>query len=228
MTIPGVQNPHCTASCSMKAACTGCSASPARGPRSCDLRVRRHRSPASCTKQTGAPSSQTVQAEHAPRSHPILMPVRPRVPRNASASVARGSTRGDRAIPLTSSMMGIVSAAAVAELASCAIALSLSVARATPMMAACAAVRVENSRNERRDNPEPSPPGALLASPSRRRDTCFSMRWGGIFSIHRISPQYRDGDPRAPRKSLIAIDPSHRLDLSQPRRRGQEFGGKLR
>jgi hypothetical protein len=41
--------------------------------------------------QTVTPSSHTVQAEQAPRSHAILVPVSPKGPRRASASVVRGS-----------------------------------------------------------------------------------------------------------------------------------------
>ena len=43
-------------------------------------------------EQTGVPSSQTVQAEHAPRLQPIFVPVSPSGPRRTSASVARDST----------------------------------------------------------------------------------------------------------------------------------------
>ena len=64
---PGVQKPHCIASCSMKASCTGCSTSPCARP-SIVVTARSPTSIASIMQeQTGAPSSQTVQAEQAPR-----------------------------------------------------------------------------------------------------------------------------------------------------------------
>ena len=50
---------------------------------------------------TGVPSSHTVQAEQAPRSQPILVPVRSSGPRNTSASVALGSTLTSRVTPFT-------------------------------------------------------------------------------------------------------------------------------
>src|SRR5271157_2057587 len=52
-------------------------------------------------EQTGVPSSQTVQAEHAPRLQAIFVPVRPSGPRRTSASVARESTFTGRSAPFT-------------------------------------------------------------------------------------------------------------------------------
>ena len=52
-------------------------------------------------EQTGIPSSQTVQAEHAPRLQAILVPVRPSGPRKTSASVARDSISTVRSTPFT-------------------------------------------------------------------------------------------------------------------------------
>ena len=94
IVMPGVQKPHCIASWSMNA-CLHRVQLVALGETldRRDLRARRLRPPASCRSRCGAPSSQTVQAEQAPRLQAILVPVSPSGPRNASASVMRGSTR---------------------------------------------------------------------------------------------------------------------------------------
>ncbi len=101
ITMPGVQKPHCSASCSMKASWTGCSRSPCGKP----FDGRDSRAPTSIAsimqEQTGAPSSQTVQAEHAPRLHAILVPVSPSGPRSASASVIWFGARNARSAPFT-------------------------------------------------------------------------------------------------------------------------------
>lgn len=57
-------------------------------------------------EQTVTPSSQTVQAEHVPRLQAILVPVRPRRPRNTSANVIRGSTCRVNVAPLIFSVIG--------------------------------------------------------------------------------------------------------------------------
>src|SRR5215211_2935283 len=50
---------------------------------------------------TTSPSTHTVQAEQAPRSQPILVPVRPRLSRKTSANIVPGSTRTGSVRPLT-------------------------------------------------------------------------------------------------------------------------------
>src|ERR1017187_8688239 len=50
---------------------------------------------------TGTRSTQTVQAEHAPRSQPIFVPVRSSGPRKTSASVACPEIATDRCTPFT-------------------------------------------------------------------------------------------------------------------------------
>ena len=47
-----------------------------------------------------SPSTQTVHAEQAPRSHPTFVPVSPSVSRSTSTSVVAGSARTLRASPL--------------------------------------------------------------------------------------------------------------------------------
>ena len=74
MTIPGVQKPHCIASASMNACCTGWSSSPLASP-SMVVTGRPTASRANVVHaHTGVPSSHTVHAEHEPRSHPTFVP----------------------------------------------------------------------------------------------------------------------------------------------------------
>ncbi len=90
ITNPGVQNPHCMASCSTKAACTGCRW-PCFAKPSIVVTSRPRTSIASIMhEQIGFPSIQTVQAQHAPVLQAILVPVRSSGPRSTSASVMRG------------------------------------------------------------------------------------------------------------------------------------------
>ena len=91
---------------------------------------------------TGAPSSQTVQAEQAPRSQPILVPVRSSGPRSTSARVVRGWTCRWWCLPLTVSVSGAAPGPAIgggsAAAAGCA-----SGRRAAPPTATLAPVRKE-------------------------------------------------------------------------------------
>src|SRR2546423_5948662 len=80
---PGVQKPHWSASARTNASTRGCSARPSI--------VVTSRPPTVWTRvmheSTGTPSSCTVQAPQWPSLQAILVPVRPRSSRNASASV---------------------------------------------------------------------------------------------------------------------------------------------
>src|ERR1039458_7752431 len=91
-TMPGVQNPHCKASCSMNAFCTGCSAPalarPSMVTTSLSLTVftlRKH-------ERTGTPSSSTVQEPQCPSPQPNLVPVSPRSVRSTQSSRRSPST----------------------------------------------------------------------------------------------------------------------------------------
>src|SRR5450755_2804015 len=101
MTSPGVQKPHCTASCATNAACTGCSASPVAKPSMVVIFRPPTSTASSMHEATGTRSSHTVQAEHEPRSQPIFVPVNPSASRSASTSVVDGSTETSRSSPLT-------------------------------------------------------------------------------------------------------------------------------
>jgi len=103
--------------------------------------------------QTGKPSSQTVQAEQAPRLHAILVPVRPKGPRSASASVMLGSARSVRVAPLTSNVIGTASGPTPADptFSACDPATSVSLSMVAP-----AVVRAEPRRKERRDRSLPT------------------------------------------------------------------------
>ena len=87
ITMPGVQKPHCIASCFTNATCTGCIVSPCDRP-SMVVILRPTASIASVMHASaGVPSIHTVHAEHEPRSHTTLVPVSPRLSRSVSASV---------------------------------------------------------------------------------------------------------------------------------------------
>ena len=111
-----------------------------------DLARRRRRARAVMQEATGAPSSQTVQAEQAPRSQPILVPVSSSASRKASARVVLGSTESAQGVPLTLRVMGTASGPTVSSSAACAtpsgrVSSKTVVAAPTP----------EPRRNERRD-----------------------------------------------------------------------------
>src|SRR4051812_27540197 len=88
---PGVQNPHCRASCAMKAFCTGCSlTAPMPSTVVTDLSAAARAGIRQLT--TGAPSSSTVHAPQTPAPHTSLVPVRLRASRTTSISSASGSS----------------------------------------------------------------------------------------------------------------------------------------
>ena len=100
-TKPGVQKPHCSASFSTKAACSGLIFSGVPMP-STVVTSWPSASAASIRHDAiGAPSSSTVQAPQPPRSQTGLAPVRSSSLRSASSSVTRGSTVTARAAPFT-------------------------------------------------------------------------------------------------------------------------------
>ena len=84
-------------------------------------------------EQTGVPSSQTVQAEHAPRLHAIFVPVRPSGPRKTSASVARDSTFTWRSTPFTCRTMSWIEAS-IGAAAPSAGAFAINAAAPTPIV----------------------------------------------------------------------------------------------
>ena len=86
--MPGVQKPHCIASCATNASWTGCKSSPRARPSMVVMSRPAASTARMVQEQTGSPSSQTVQAEHAPRLQPILVPVNPSGPRRASTRVS--------------------------------------------------------------------------------------------------------------------------------------------
>src|SRR5208337_1214093 len=101
-------------------------------------------------EQTGVPSSQTVQAEHAPRLQAIFVPVRPSGPRKTSASVARDSTFIVRSTPFTwrtASWMKLLDGSA----ASAAEAFGMSVVAPTPNV-----TQADALNSSRRDNSDPA------------------------------------------------------------------------
>ena len=105
ITIPGVQNPHCSASCATNAAWMGASCSPPASPSIVVTGLPTASSARTVQEGTGWSPSITVHAPQAPRSQPVLVPVSPRPSRSASTSVVRGSTLRRCGSPLTFSSM---------------------------------------------------------------------------------------------------------------------------
>ncbi len=101
-------------------------------------------------EQTGNPSSQTVQAEQAPRSHPILVPVRPSGSRSASAKVIRGSISNLCESPLTS--RSIATACDPTDWGSLPCGSTVLIDDAAFIIVAPAVVSAEPRRNERRES----------------------------------------------------------------------------
>src|SRR5437868_1490900 len=78
MIMPGVQYPHCSASSSRNASCSGCSR-----PSFSRLSIVRIGFSATLPtgvmqERVGCPAIKTVQAPHCPSPQPYLLPVRPR------------------------------------------------------------------------------------------------------------------------------------------------------
>ena len=91
------------ASCSTNACCTGWSCPPCASP-SIVVTFRPRASRANVMQlATTSPSSQTVQAEQAPRSQPIFVPVSPSASRSTSTRVVAGSADA-HGRPLTESV----------------------------------------------------------------------------------------------------------------------------
>ena len=101
-------------------------------------------------EQTGMPLSQTVQAEQAPRLHPIFVPVRPSGPRRASANVMRGSTSNLCVLPLTARL--IATACGPTGCASVSRGSATVMDDAVFIMVAPAVERAEPRRNDRRES----------------------------------------------------------------------------
>src|SRR5215467_15051604 len=103
---PGVQKPHCCASLSTKASCTGCGfPSPKASAVTICLPCA---SIASVVHEyTSRSSTSTVHAPHSPRSQTRLGPVISKFSRNASRSVTRGSSSALNVLPFTFNVTGV-------------------------------------------------------------------------------------------------------------------------
>ena len=108
-TKPGVQKPHCSASFSTKAACSGLIFSGVPSPSTVVISWPSASAASIRQEFTGSPSRSTVHAPQAPRSQTCLAPVRSRWLRSASSSVTRGSTVTclDRAVHLQAEGDGV-------------------------------------------------------------------------------------------------------------------------
>ena len=104
MTIPGVQYPHWSAWFSRNASCTGCNV-PSGPPRPSIVTISVSSACAASSVHdfTDSPLSSTVQAPHELVSHPMFVPVRPRVSRRYCTRSSLGSTSCWRLVPFTCS-----------------------------------------------------------------------------------------------------------------------------
>ena len=101
--IPGVHQPHCRASASRNASCTGCSLPSGARPSMVTMRLPATLPTLVMHERVGTPSISTVHAAHCPSPQPYLVPVRSRSSRRTLRSVRSGSASMRRLEPLTSS-----------------------------------------------------------------------------------------------------------------------------
>src|SRR6185369_17597484 len=102
ITMPGVQNPHCSAWFSRNASCIGCSLSALSARPSIVVTLP----PSACTARMvhdliDLPSTWTTQAPHWLVSQPTCVPVRPRCSRRNWTNRVRASTLPETVLPLT-------------------------------------------------------------------------------------------------------------------------------
>ena len=111
MSIPGVQNPHCSAWWWENACCRGCWSSAEPRPSTVVSDAPSHCTANSRHARTASPSSSTVHIPHTPCSHPTCVPVSPSRSRRTSESVVRGATASVTARPLTVTVTSTVPSA---------------------------------------------------------------------------------------------------------------------
>ena len=101
MIIPGVQNPHWTASAAAKACCRACGLSAL--PRPSIVRTLLPVALLAGVRHARAafPSTMTTQVPHVPSSQPSLVPVSPRPSRSSSSSRQLGGASTLRGVPFT-------------------------------------------------------------------------------------------------------------------------------
>src|SRR5450756_1588719 len=101
MIIPGVQNPHWTASAAANACCKGCGRSGLPSPSM--VRTSLPAAPLASVRhaRTAFPSTITTQVPHVPSSQPSLVPTRPRPSRSRSSSLHSGGTSRLRGMAFT-------------------------------------------------------------------------------------------------------------------------------
>ncbi len=107
-----MQMPHCTASCSMNAACSACNPSGASSPSTVSTVCPAASTASTVHANTGRPPISTVQLPHSARLQPTFVPVRRRSSRSSSARVWREATVSARRLPLTTSAIAFDLAAA--------------------------------------------------------------------------------------------------------------------
>ena len=101
ITMPGVQNPHCSPWCSRKAACIGCSSPFVSRPSMVVTSWPSASSARHVQLLIDWPSSSTQQAPHWLVSHPTWVPVRPSDSRMNSTSNVGAATSPLTDLPLT-------------------------------------------------------------------------------------------------------------------------------
>src|SRR5271170_3877851 len=101
MTMPGVQNPHCSAWLLRNASCIGCKVSPVA-----TASIVSTERPSACSANkvqdlTASPSTCTTQAPHWLVSQPTWVPVSPRCSRSNCTKRVRPSTVAETGLPFT-------------------------------------------------------------------------------------------------------------------------------
>jgi hypothetical protein len=101
ISMPGVQNPHCSPWQAANASWTGSSACPRARPSTVATRRPSAITASTVHDLTGVSSSQTTQAPQLDVSHPQCEPVSPSSSRRKWISSSRGSTSRVWSVPLT-------------------------------------------------------------------------------------------------------------------------------
>src|SRR5450759_4324719 len=100
--IPGVQYPHCNASCSIKAFCTGCRLPSRDSPSMVTIFLLAASLTGNMQDLTASFSRRTVHAPQKPRPQPYLVPVNPNLLRKTHNKVRFGSSRVSVFLPFSS------------------------------------------------------------------------------------------------------------------------------
>src|ERR1043166_1373881 len=188
VTNPGVQKPHCWASCFTKAFWTSFILSGVPMPSTVVISWPSASTASIEQEYTGRPSTSTVQAPQVPRSQTFFGPVGSSRLRKASSRVTRGSSVSLRLLPLTLSVRG--NSPGPRTLGSWAPSASGLTAERTPAAAVPTPMPL---RNPRRETPEPLEEDFLSAmtfflNPRARLADQFARQRSGRRKLDCVKP----------------------------------------